>query len=83
MKFVDVLLSTIQKSTMSSLKVNQCILLRLATLTLSDELYLKVSQVILRRLGTLVLGGQRLEAAMVALHKVGGGAVVNLDHPNK
>jgi hypothetical protein len=26
---------------------------------------------------------RRLEAAMVVLHKVGGGAVVNLDHPNK
>jgi hypothetical protein len=25
----------------------------------------------------------KLEAAMVVLHKVGGGAVVNFDHPNK
>ena len=28
-------------------------------------------------------GGRRLEAAMVVLHKVGGGADVNLDHPHK
>ncbi len=25
----------------------------------------------------------KLEAAVVVLHKVGGGAVVNFDHPNK